>query len=70
MRKECAKSALVDVPNIFYFFLLPGEGKGEYEVPGRVGGRFSIENPRRGGGGSPTRRGGGARGREGVCGEF
>ena len=36
-------------------------------VPGRGRGRFSIEIPRRGGGGSPT-RGGGARGREGVCG--
>ena len=41
---------LVDVSDIFYFFLL---GEGEGEVRGREGGggdRFCIENPRRGGG--------------------
>ena len=38
-------------------------------APGRGGGRFSIENPRRGGG-VFAREGGEARGREGVCGEF
>ena len=38
-------------------------------APGWRGGRFSIEIPRRGGPLLP-REGGGARGREGVCGEF
>ena len=37
-------------------------------APGRGGGRFSIENPKRGGGVLP--RGEGGRGWEGVCGEF
>ena len=40
---------LVDVSNIFYFFLLGG-GEGEYEAPGGGGGvRLFFENPRRGG---------------------
>ena len=60
---------LVDVSDIFYFFFCSGEGKGESEELG--GGRtiFFIENPRRG---RVSRAGGGrgARGWEGVCGEF
>ena len=44
------------------FFFCSGEGKGESEAPGRGGGRFLIENSRRGG--SPMReRGGGVAGR-------
>ena len=40
----------MDVSTIFIIFLLGGgEGKGESEAPGRGGGRFFIENPRRGG---------------------
>ena len=35
------------------FFFCSGEGKGESEEPGG-GGRFSIENPRRGGGCLPS----------------
>ena len=58
---------LVDVSDIFYFFLL-GEGEGGVRGAGRRGGgggrgRFFIENSTRGG--SPG--GGGPRGREGVC---
>ena len=37
----------------YLFFLCSGEGKGESEAPGRGGGRFFIENPRRGEGGLP-----------------
>ena len=48
---------LVDVSNIFYFFR-SGRAEGESEAPGRGGGRVFIENPRRGGGGSPSRGGG------------
>ena len=40
----CAIAFLVDVSDIFYFFLL-GEGKGESEVGG--GGSVFIENSRR-----------------------
>ena len=43
---------------------------GEPEAPGRGGGRFFIENPTRGGGGSPRGGGRGGEGLEGVCGEF
>ena len=58
----------MDVSDIFYSFC-SGEGKGK--SGGKEGGRarFFIENLTRGGGGSP-KKGGGARGREGVCGEF
>ena len=41
--------AVVDVSDIFTFLLL-GEGEGESEAPGGGGDRFSIENPREGGG--------------------
>ena len=55
----------MDVSDIFHFFC-SGEEKGESEA---LGGRFFIENPRRGG--LPAGWGrGGAMGREGVCGEF
>ena len=58
-----------DVSDIFYFFSPSGEGKGVPEAPGRGGGGaiFLWKIP---GGGSPGGWGGGARGREGVCGEF
>ena len=39
----------VDVSDIFYFFC-SGEGKGEPPRRREGGGRFFIENPRRGGG--------------------
>ena len=42
----------------YFLFLRLGEGKGESKAPGRGGGRFFIENPKRGGGESPRRRGG------------
>ena len=35
---------------IFFFFSAPGRGRGESGATGREGGRFFIENPRRGGG--------------------
>ena len=57
------EETLVDVSDIFYFFLL-GEGEGGVRGARKGGGRFFIENPTRGG---LSRRG---RGREGVCGEF
>ena len=63
---------LVDVSDIFYFFC-SGGGEGGVRGAGGGGGRgadFFIENPRKGGGGSPERVGAGARGREGVCGEL
>ena len=53
----------VDVSD--FFFRRSEEGKEESEAPGRGGGRFSTENPRRKGG-LP----GGGRGLEGVCGEL
>ena len=57
-------SFLADVSDIFIFLL--GEKK-EGGVRGRrEGGRFLIENPRRGG----LQEGEGPRGREGVCGEL
>ena len=54
-----------------YFFSAWGRGRGSpwAVAPGRGRGRFSIEIPRRRGGFSHD-GGGGARGREGVCGEF
>ena len=58
----------MDVSDIFYFFC-SGERKGEFEAPG--GGRgddFLLKIPGRGV--SRAGRGGGARGWEGVCGEF
>ena len=61
---EILEIVLVDVSDIFYFFC-SGRGKGESEVPGGVGDRFFIENPRRGGGGGSGWEG--PRGREGVC---
>ena len=39
---------LVDVSDIFYFFVV-GEGEGGVRGARRGGGRFYIENPRRGG---------------------
>ena len=60
-RMKCS----VDVSDIF--FLLRG-GEGESEAPGRGGGRFLLRIP--GWGGVLPGEGGGARGREGVCGEF
>ena len=57
------KIFLVDVSDIFYFFLL-GEGeKGESEAPGRGGGSVLLKIPRGGGGGSP----GGAEGLRGSA---
>ena len=44
------------------------KGNAESEVPWGDGDRFFIENPRRGGGGSPAQEG--PRGREGVCGKL
>ena len=59
----------VGVSGYFLFFFCSGRGKGESEVQGGRGGvQFFIENPRRGGGGSPGREG--PRGREGVCGKL
>ena len=59
-------TCLVDVSDIFYFFC-SGRRKGESEAPGvGGGGRFFIENPRRGG----APEGEGPRGREGVCSEL
>ena len=52
----CREFFLVDVSDIFYFFCL-GQGKGESEGPGGVGGDFSCKIPE--GGGSPRRVGGG-----------
>ena len=58
--------SLVEVPNIFYFFLLGG-GEGGVWVDREGGGRFFflLKIPGRGGG-SPG-QGGGQGGREGVC---
>ena len=50
----------MDVSDIFFF--CSGEGKGESEAPGGGGGRFFIENPRRGEG-SPGGAGGRGAGR-------
>ena len=51
---------MVDVSDIFYFFLCSGEGKEESEASERGGGSVFIENPRRGlpggGGGRGTGR--------------
>ena len=58
---------LVDVPDIFNFFLL-GEGGGGVRGVGRRGGSILIENHRRGGEG--FQEGEGPRGREGVCAEL
>ena len=57
-------------PRIFFF--RSGRGMGEFEAPGRGGGRFLLKSPGRGGGISLARvgGGGGAEGREGVCGNF
>ena len=52
--------ALVDVLDIFYLFFCSGRGKGESEAPGGRGGRFFIENTRRGGGVSRRESGRGA----------
>ena len=49
---------LVDVSDIFYFFLCSGRGKGESEAP-RMGGRFLLKIP--GGWGGFSRRGLGPR---------
>ena len=58
----------MDVSDIFYFFLIRGgEGGVQGHREGR-GGRFFIENPRRGGLVGEGGRGG--EGREGVCREF
>ena len=51
---------LVDVSEIFYFFLL-GRGKGSPRGREDEGGRFFMENPRRGGV-SPAGGGGGGEG--------
>ena len=61
------KLGLVDVSDIFFFFSARGRGKGSPRH--REGGTIFIENPRKGG---VSRAGGGrgARGWEGVCGEF
>ena len=56
---------------IFLMFFCSGEGKGESEAPGSGGGRFFLlKIPGGGGGGGSTRRVRGARGWEGVDGEF
>ena len=55
---------LVDVSDIFYFFLLE-EGEGGVRGAGGKGGSVFVENA----GGGPFRTGG-AEGREGVCGEL
>ena len=60
---------LVDVSDIFYFFLFRGGGKGGGVRGGGWGGGL-IKNRGRGGGGVPTRRRGRGEGRRGnVCGE-
>ena len=62
------KFSLVDVSNIFYFFLLGG-GEGGVRGAGRGGGGdFLLKIP--GGGVSRAGGGRGARGRESVCGEL
>ena len=59
---------LVDVSDIFYFFLLLGEGeKGESGALGAGVGSVFIENQEGGGG---FQEGEGPRGREGGIGEF
>ena len=64
-QKDTTQVTLVDVSDIFYFFLLGG-GEGESEEPGMGGGvGFLLEIPRERGGGLP---GEGPKGREGVCG--
>ena len=50
---------------IFFIFFLLGEGEPGVRGLREGGGRFFIENPRKGG---VSRRG--SRGREGVCGEL
>ena len=65
--EKCPKHFLVDVSDIFYFFLLGGGERG-VRGAGRGWGRFLIENPRKGV--SRAGGGGGASGREGVCGEW
>ena len=57
----------MDVSDIFYFSAR-GRGRGSSRHREEVGGRFSIENPRRGGG--LLGEGGAARGWEAVCREF
>ena len=37
-RQARGKSFLVDVSDIYFFFFLLGEGKGEFEAPGEGGG--------------------------------
>ena len=60
-----SKNNLVDVSDIFNFFLL-GEGEGGVEAPEGGGGSvFLLESP----GGGPWGREG-PRGREGVCSEL
>ena len=49
MLRDDSNFPLVDVSDIFYFFLL-GEGEGRVRGAGRGGGLIFIENPRRGGG--------------------
>ena len=58
MSTICDYFFLVDVSDIFYFFLLGG-GEGEFGATWRGGGRFFIENPKGGGTGLS---GGGGRG--------
>ena len=51
-KKYLSKQILVDVSDIFYFFLL-GEGEGRVRGARGRGESVIIENPRRGGGGFP-----------------
>ena len=68
---ECVLKTLVDVSDIFYFFLLGG-GEGRVWGAGRGGRTIFHWKSQEGGGGSPRRVGAGGRGRgrEGVCGEW
>ena len=65
-------SGLVDVSDIFYFFLVGGRGGGTDTLGEGGGGRFFIENPGGGGLRRAGEAGGGARGWRvpGVCREF
>ena len=51
----------MDVSDTFYFSAR-GRGRGSSRRQEGTGARFSIENPRRGGGGLPPQRGGGPEG--------